>query len=717
MRLIIKGTVQGVGFRPTVYRVAHELGLNGFVKNKGSEVEIVLDREHEYFIEDLKKKLPPLAKIDDIQLYQEDYKGKGFHIVPSEEGARTSTIPVDTALCDDCLLELTAPDDRRWGYPFINCTNCGARYSAITGLPYDRPKTTMSPFSLCKTCSEEYNNPIDRRFHAQTTSCPDCGPKYILFDKQKNKIGSISEFAILIQEGNIGVAKSWGGMHIICTLDSIPELRERYGRAQKPFALMVKDLESARRYAHITREDVFNGPRKPIMIYPKKEYELLEDAAPGLPNVGLMLPYTGLHHLLFQLIPSDLLVMTSANIPGEPMLIKNEEAFELKFDYFLLHDRDIAQRIDDSLIRVHGNDLAPIRRSRGYVPEHMDFPSDSTIFAAGADQGGCMAFSINERLYPSQYLGNLDSYEANISYRDTFEHLSSILGIEKIKTVAVDMHPGYQSRKLGLEIADRYQADTVEIQHHWAHGASLLLEHDLDDIVCIAVDGTGYGEDGTSWGGEVLYCTADKYERRAHLEPFTLLGGEKAIMDPKRLVYAIQRSKGLEGSYFYDETAEIFDKLMEEDIKTTSFGRLLDAVSAALDICHERTYEGEPAMKLERLLLDRCAEHRYDIYQKGDTIYTLDGFIEMLYDDISKEHRASSYVKAVSRGLAEAASDVSDSCGSPIGISGGVSYNEPIVRWIRERLEELGHRLLVHEKIPNGDMGISAGQALIASKT
>ncbi len=717
MRLVIKGTVQGVGFRPTVYRVAKSMGLNGYVKNKGSEVEVVIDGDHQRFMNALKDNLPPMAEVTAVDKYQKTWIETGFHIVPSEEGNRSSTIPVDTAICQDCLSELKTPGNRREDFAFINCTNCGARYSTITGLPYDRPKTTMATFPMCDTCREEYENPVDRRFHAQTTSCPDCGPRYVLYHRNKNEVGGVPEFARLMDEGEIAVAKSWGGMHIVCRLESIPELRERYDRPEKPFALMVKDLETARKYAHVTREDVLTGSRRPIMIYPKREEyrELLEHAAPGLPTVGLMLPYTGLHNVLFHMISADVLVMTSANIPGEPMMIRDEEVFGLDLRYFLLHNREIAQRIDDSLIRVHGDDLVPIRRSRGYVPEYLPFINDSQVFGAGADQSGCIVFSVNGQLYPSQYLGDMDSYEASLFYHSTAEHLSGLLGIEEISTVAVDLHPGYHSRKLGLEFAEKYEARKVEVQHHWAHGASLLLEHELDDVVCIAVDGTGYGDDGASWGGEVMYCTPHGYERKAHLEPFPLIGGGEAVKDPRRSVYAIQRMKGSEGSFFNGDTADVFDKLLHNSVRTTSFGRLLDAVSAALDVCRKRTYEGEPAMKLERMQMKGRMTRNYDIHRKGDTVYTLDGFIEMLEDDASPEDRAASYTAGVAYALADKASEAAEETGAPIGISGGVSYNQPVVNCVRNRLKDLGHELLVHKKIPNGDMGVPAGQAVIAA--
>ena len=717
MRLVIRGTVQGVGFRPTVYRVAKGLGMRGYVKNLGSEVEVLIDGDDGIFLRELRKALPPLANMEEVVVEEAEVFESDFRIVPSSEGSRTSTIPVDTALCCDCLDELRDPQDRRYRYSFINCTNCGARYSAITGLPYDREKTTMSPFAMCARCMGEYQDPGDRRFHAQTTSCPDCGPGYTLYNREKEPVGGVEEFARLMEVGEIAVAKSWGGMHIACRLENTPELRKMYGRPEKPFALMVKDVETARRYAHVSREDVFAGSRRPIMIYEKRDMDhgAMDSVAPGLPTVGLMLPYTPLHHLVFHLTDLPCLVMTSANVPGEPMILRDRDAFSLDFDHFLLHDREIANRIDDSLIRVHGNRLAPIRRSRGFVPEYIPFVNSGQVMGAGGDMSGCISFSKRGRLYPSQYLGDLDSHDGLRFYEHTAEHLMSLLGISELEAVAVDLHPGYQSRKLGMEIARRSETPVVEVQHHWAHGASLMLEHGLNDIVCIAIDGTGYGPDGSSWGGEVLHCTPEGYKRAAHLEPFPLLGGEQAIRYPERSVHAILRKIGSEPDLFDQGTADILDKLMHRSVNTTSLGRLLDAVSAALGVCRERTYEGEPAMKLEKLLIRGEITRDYNVYLKGDTIHTLEAFGEMLEDRAPAPERASSYVHGIITALAEAAVEAGEKYGAPLGVSGGVSYSRPVVDQLRKRIEELGHELHVHEKIPNGDMGVSLGQALIAA--
>ncbi len=718
MKLILKGTVQGVGFRPTVYRVAKSLGLNGYVKNMGGKVEVVIDGDEESFIKELKERLPPLAKIEEIEKHESSVPSEGFKIISSTSGKKeSSTIPVDTALCGECIEEMKKEGDRRESYAFTNCTNCGARYSAIYSLPYDREKTTMDPFPMCEDCEDEYTDPLDRRFHAQTVSCPECGPEYTLYDENKREIGGISDFVDLIEEGEIGIAKSWGGMHIVCKLEQIPELREIYGRPQKPFAVMVPDLETADKYAYIEREELLKGPRRPIMVYQKKdlEDEILDHVAPGLPTVGIMLPYTGFHHLLFEKSDLNAVVMTSANLPGEPMVVDNEDAFELPFDHLLLHNREIANRVDDSLVRTHGEEAFLIRRSRGYVPSAIEF-EDSRIMAAGADKDGCFALASDGFLYASQYLGDLKSYAASRFYEDTVDHLMSLLGMDDLESVAVDLHPKYQSRKLGLDFAERFNTKIHEVQHHWAHGASLLLEHDLDEIITIAIDGTGYGEDGNSWGGEVLYCDKERYERMNHLENFPLLGGEKAVKEPERLVYAIKRKRGLKDDHFDEEKRNVLDNMMDDSVKTSSFGRLLDAISSGLGVCKTRSYEGEPAMKLEKTLMMGDSVKDYDVKIEDKEIKTLDPFLEMLTDDIPKRDRAFSYVKSVSEALARSAVLACEKKGvDAIGISGGVSYNRPIVKSVSSYLEREGYGLLVHDKIPNGDMGVPFGQAVIAA--
>lgn len=726
MKLILKGTVQGVGFRPTVYRVAKILGLKGYVKNKGAEVEVVIDGDVDLFLKELEQELPPLADIKKIEKYEEDVDKDDFEIVESSEGEKeSSTIPVDTALCRDCREEMKTKGKRRKDYTFTNCIKCGARYSAIYGLPYDREKTTMAAYRMCEECQKEYRDPEDRRFHAQTISCPRCGPEYTLYNKDKDEIGGVSEFCELMERGEIAVAKSWGGMHIACRLKSIPELRERYPRGDKPFAIMVPDLEKASRFAHIESRDIFTGPRRPIMIFDKKEHkkDLLDLAAPDLPTVGLMLPYTGLHHLIFERLDLDALVMTSANPPGEPMIIKNKKAFNLNLDYFLLHDRKIANRVDDSLIRAHSDENILIRRSRGYVPESLqlkgvDENENVNVMGAGADKSGCVALSEDDKLYPSQYLGDLASYEAKEFYENTFEYLSSILGIENIKAVGVDLHPKYTSRRLGRRYAEEFDAELIEVQHHWAHGASLLQEYDLDRTVCIAVDGTGYGEDGNSWGGEILYCTKDKYERLYHLENFSLLGGDEAVKDPRRLVYAMERKLNKKSDIFEGKKAEVFDKMMSNAPMTSSYGRLLDAVACVLDVCCRRTYEGEPAMKLENLLYEGQIRKEYNIPIQKNEIKTVKAFTEMKEDPLNKRDKAVSYISSVSKAIAEAAINAAEEKDvRSIGISGGVSYNRPIVETIKEYLDSRGYELLVHDKVPNGDMGIPIGQAVIASNS
>ena len=371
MKLIFKGVVQGVGFRPTIYRIAKKLDLKGYVINKGSEVEVVIDKDKDEFIKQVKEHLPSIAKITDITEKKDERTFNDFQILHSEKGERESLIPADVGICKDCLIELFDENDRRFHFPFTNCTVCGARYSVVKDVPYDRERTSMDEFLLCNDCQQEYKSPLNRRYHAQTISCPVCGPNYKLYDNDKKDLGekqAIKRFANQIDSGKIGVIKSWGGMHLCCNLDQICRFREWYGRPQKAFAIMVKDIETAKKYGRITEheEALLFSKSRPIVLVEKIG---LEEASPGLNTLGIFLPYTGLHYLLFSYLKSDALVMTSSNVPGEAMITTDEEAFSIDADIYLLHNRAIPNRVDDSVVRMWGSNTFFIRKSRGYVPE------------------------------------------------------------------------------------------------------------------------------------------------------------------------------------------------------------------------------------------------------------------------------------------------------------------------------------------------------------
>lgn len=762
MKILIRGVVQGVGFRPTVYRIAKSMRLCGYVTNKGADVEIVIDKNYNRFLEKLKKELPPLAKINEIIILSKKIqKFNDFTILNSSDGARLSLMPPDTAICNECLEELFDADNKRYLYPFTNCTNCGARFSVIKNLPYDRKNTSMRSFKLCTDCSKEYTTPIDRRFHAQTTSCPSCGPKYVLYGKKGESISRdrknkenitdnikyrkvvpgdpIKNAAKMIDAGKMCVIKGWGGMHIACNLHVVKKVRKLRGRKQKPFAIMARDMETLKKLAVPTKfeKKLLKSPQRPIILLKKNEQnketrEILEEVSPGLNTVGVMLPYSGLHNILFHYLKNDALIMTSANLPGEPMIIDNEDAFNFDADYYLLHNREILNRCDDSVLRTFGEKTFFIRRSRGFIPTAIDVPYDSKILSLGAEENVTVSITKNKKMYPSQYLGDAKYYGAKIFINETIERLRKILDIKNLDGIGVDMHPRYVTKNMGVELSKELGCDIVEVQHHWAHAASLMVDNNIDEpIIALTLDGTGYGTDGTAWGGEVLKCSFDGFERVGSLENIPLIGGDAAVREPARIVFAIFDAIEKETSYYNSKQdynskeAEILRKLMKKSVTTSSFGRILDAISCYLDICKEMTYDGEPAMKLEKYLDIGKLKYDFDteIIKNGRrkivrTIPLVEQ-MEKCKKETDKERGDIAYsaVHCLLKGLSDIAVDEARKSGIHyIGITGGVSYNEPIVNMTKELLKKQGFELVVHNSVPNGDGGISIGQNRIAGE-
>lgn len=722
MKLIFKGVVQGVGFRPTIYRIAKELNLHGYVLNKGSEVEVVIDKRYEEFLEKLYENLPKIAKISEIKKEIDNRIFNDFQIQKSENGRRESLIPPDVGICKNCLKELFDKDDRRFLFPFTNCTVCGARYSLIDDVPYDRERTSMKYFKLCDKCNKEYKNPLNRRYHAQTISCSECGPEYKLFSNKISEITNsniIEYFSKSIDLGKIGVIKSWGGMHICCKIEEISKFRRWYKRPQKSFAVMVKDINVGKKFGKITKfeEEILQSDSKPIVLIEK---EKCEEISPGLNTIGLYLPYTALHNLLFSYLKSDALIMTSANLPSEPMIIDNNEVFQLNADIYLLHNRIIPNRIDDSVLRTWKNKIFFLRKSRGYVPDPIDLSYDKSILSWGAGENITGAISNDKKLYMTQYIGNSDYYSALKFLEKSMIHLMDlVMEKRKIDGIGIDLHPGYNSRKLGEIFSEKYSIPMYEIQHHWAHATSLLLDNKIDEGIILTLDGLGYGDDGSFWGGEILYSNYKSYKRLGHLEHIPLLGGDKATKDPRRLVYAIFKNFGQE-KYFKKQDVNILNKLLDKSPMTSSFGRFLDAIACYLEICVKRTYSGEPAMKIEKYLAKGKKNYSFNVEIKNNVIGTIDLFRQMdeqIKKPITEKQKADisySLVKSVIDGLFEIIiqnAEYSDI--KKIGLTGGVSYNIPIVKMIEENIEKANLKLFLHNRIPNGDGGISVGQNVI----
>jgi hydrogenase maturation protein HypF len=715
-RILIRGTVQGVGFRPAVYRAASKLGISGRVWNRGSDVVIEAERGEELLAE-IYAGLPPLAVIEDVSVTEIGMPPvKGFSIEGSSSGGESVSIPTDTAICERCLMEMRSPG-RRSGYAFTSCTDCGARFTLLSNLPYDRQNTSMSGFPMCPECEREYNGPAERRFHHQTVCCPVCGPSYRLSDRQGATIPGdpIPKFAEMLSEGSIGIAKSWGGMHICCTLDSLDRLRTWYGRPQKPFAIMVRDMEALERYAMPDDDEklAITSPHRPIVLVKKKD--IPEIVAPGLDNVGVFLPYTGMQHLLFDNLEEDALVMTSANPPGEPMITDDSDVMEMGADAYLLHNQNIINRADDSVLRIYRGHTFFIRKSRGNIPSFIETNPElrGNVIGIGAQENLVGAVSKGSRIYQTQYIGHGASVGVPEYLESSLRCLMDLTGSTP-EIIAGDLHPGYSNRRIGKKLMEEYDIPYVDVQHHWAHAASLLVDNNKMEGTVLSLDGTGYGSDGNAWGGEVISTDLSSYSRDAHLEYIPLLGSERALYDLRRLKFAVDVINGRENELFSDQESSVMKKLMRTSVRTSSMGRLLDALAFTLGICSVRTYDGEPAMKLEPLLARGKLIPGYETEIVKGVVKTAH-----LFDRIGRRDRpedtAYSIVYNVMGKLMEAATESADRKGYRyIGMSGGVSYNSTISRIFEEIGRRSDHELIFHDRVPNGDGGISTGQAAIA---
>jgi len=724
-------------------------GLGGYVRNRGDAVvEIVVEGDEGnivQFLEDLEKKKPPLAQIYNITTdYKKEEEGfNEFRIKKSSGEAKLSgsVIPPDVSICDECLRELRDPQNRRFNYFFITCTDCGPRYTITRELPYDRPNTTMQEFRMCAFCSGEYRDPPNRRFHAQTVACPKCGPKAYLTSNSGEPIeckDSIREAGRLLEEGYVVAIKGNGGFHVATATtktDPLARLRQVKHRKQKPFAIMAPDLETVRSFAEVDswEAELLTSYRKPIVLLKKSsDYYLTELVSPELHTVGVMLPYTGLHAMLFDDVEEPAFVMTSANPPSEPIVTENNEAISKlgsTVDYFLLHNRIIAQRCDDSVVRFHKEDPCLIRRSRGYAPEPIQtkFVSDRCVLAVGGELNVTSCILTENRAFISQHIGDVENLETLRFMKKSIDHLTKLTN-SKVEVVACDLHPKFTTTKLAQELGNKLECPVVQVQHHHAHAAALMAEWNVEEIVGITCDGFGYGSDGTAWGGEVLYCNREGFRRLGHLESQPMVGGDLATYYPLRMVAGILHRKMdvtewlLSKSHYLPHEkreAEVILKQLEKGStpETTSCGRVLDAISALLGICYERTYEGEPAMKLESAVLKGKDRLKLAPRLNGKVLETTFLVHEIFTkkDRFSVADLACSAQSYLARGLAELAVKEAERLNvKHVGFSGGVAYNEHITSIIRKAVEKAGYRFLVHQKIPAGDGGTSFGQAIVA---
>lgn len=753
IKLNISGIVQGVGFRPFIYRLAVRNGLAGYVQNKGDAgVEVLLEGDLENierFKFDLLAEKPPLAKIESIKSTELPGKNEyeAFKIVKSSTEANQSgsIIPPDIAICNPCLTEMRDPKNPRHDYFFITCTDCGPRFTIINRLPYDRENTTMREFPLCGFCKKEYKDPNNRRFHAQTIACPTCGPKAYLETNDGKPVTTpdpVREAGRLLSSGKILAIKGYGGFHIAASAileEPLLRLRSAKHRSEKPFAIMAKDLAAIRTFAEVNskEQELLTSSACPIVLLNKAgNYNLSTLIAPHLHNVGVMLPYTGLHYMLFDEVPDQAFIMTSANPPNQPIVKDNMEAQKILggiVDYFLFHNRSVAQRCDDSVMRLHGEKQVFIRRSRGYAPAPIKLKRKSKrcVIGLGGELNATSCLLLDDKAFISQHIGDVENVETQSFLFESMEHIQYLTNSEAT-VVACDLHPKFTTTHLAEETAQSKGLPLVRVQHHHAHAAALMAEHGLDDLIAITCDGYGYGSDGGAWGGEVLYCSSgtSDFKRLGHMEPQPLLGGDLASRYPTRLAAAMLNKGGVDIENWLINNSKhlphgmIEAKLIVEQLRnsrnlvqTTSCGRVLDAAASILNLCQYRSYEGEPAMKLESAALSGRDTLNLEPKLDGNILNTtiliqaiLDGLNGCSTADLA--YSAHAYIAKGLASLAIEQASVQDV--KNVGFSGGAACNQILAGLMRQTIEAAGLKFWVHETVPAGDGGVSFGQAVVA---
>jgi hydrogenase maturation protein HypF len=706
-RLRARGVVQGVGFRPFVHRLATRDGLGGCVWNDGDGVVVEVEGPAaalDEFERALLAEAPPLARIDAVTGERIAPRGeRAFAVVPSHGGGGSALVPPDVATCDDCLRELFDPADRRFRYPFVNCTNCGPRLTIVTAVPYDRPNTTMAGFPLCADCRREYEDPGDRRFHAEPIACPVCGPQLSV---------PLDDVVAALLEGRIVAVKGLGGYHLACDASSdeaVARLRARKQREEKPLAVMTAEPELL---AEPTADELalLRSPARPIVLVRRQPGAPVAAAvAPGSPWLGLMLPYTPLHHLLCADVGRPL-VMTSGNLTDEPIAYDDDEARRRLgdvADLFLAHDRPIHRRCEDSVVRAG----FPLRRSRGYAPSALPLPvaSEQTVVAAGAELKSTFCVARGGEAFLSAHLGDLAGEEAHRAFRRDLQLWLEMLAVEPA-AVACDLHPDYLSTRWAWE----QDVQVVEVQHHHAHAAACLAEHgERGPALAVVLDGTGFGTDGTIWGGEVLRCDLTAFERVAHLEAVPLPGGEAAVREPWRIAAAHLERAGRPVPW--ERWASVRQSLGVNAPLSSGAGRLFDAVSALLGVRERISYEGQAAIELEHLAGAVPAAAYACTVDTGVIRGT--ELVVAAHDDLAAGRPADEIAAAFHEGVAQAFAQVCAEAGTggTVVLSGGCLQNVRLLDSLRARLEGDGFRVLSHAAVPPNDGGVSYGQAAVAA--
>lgn len=736
----VEGIVQGVGFRPFVYNLAAKYNLKGWVSNttEGVKIDIegkVIDIDN--FKIDLQFQAPPLSKIDKIRVEELPFKGyESFTIKKSKDNNRVLTlISPDVSTCFDCKDDIEDINNRRYKYPFTNCTNCGPRFSIIKSLPYDRAQTTMKDFEMCGKCKVEYNNPKDRRFHAQPNACPECGPKLWLTDDLGNKVEveePLKKATNLLKEGKIIAVKGLGGFHLVCNgkdKEAVEKLRNRKLRPDKPFAVMMKDIEVVREYCYVNQleENILAGIRRPILLLDRKNGSLADNIAPNSNKLGVMLPYTPLHNLLFDQ-GLEVLLMTSANLSGLPIEYKNKDAIarlDKVVDYFLLHDRDIFLSVDDSVSRVILGKERLIRRSRGYAP--IPFKVDRLVesLACGSHLKNTFCIAKGGFIFLSQHIGDLDNLKTYNNFKKNIEHFKKIYKLNP-KVIAHDLHLGYLSSVYGQNEA----GVKVGVQHHHAHIVSCMVENDISKkVIGLAFDGTGLGTDGNIWGGEFLICDYEGFTRAAHLNYVNMPGGEQAVKEPWRMAISHLYKVGEVDIDLFKRVDKLkiksVLKMLEYNLNsplTSSMGRLFDTISALIGLRQEISYDAQAAIELE-VIADRKEEgvYRYQIENdNGNYIINTNQIIKDVIIDIKDKVDMSIIAKrfhntiiALSIEICKLLRDKYEI--NQVALSGGVFQNEIILKGIYAGLKRDGFKVYTHAQIPCNDGGLALGQLVVAN--
>ncbi len=779
-QIVVKGIVQGVGFRPYVFNLAVSLGLTGYVTNTSEGVLIEVEGHHlPDFVRRLQDEAPPLSQITELSVVPLPPHGyEEFSIRQSRDiarGAPFTLVPPDMSICDACLRELLDPSDRRYLYPFINCTNCGPRYSITRSIPYDRPNTTMADFTMCRTCSREYDDPRDRRFHAQPNACPDCGPQVAFrvtnpVFKVHDRDSAVQAAIRLLKEGGIVAVKGLGGFHIACDATNdvaVKRLREKKRKSNKPFAVMAADIASIEQFCAVSERerDHLTSPRRPIVLLRKRTVSALSDAvSPNNKYIGCMLPYTPLHYLLFyhpfysQANGGDplflALIMTSGNLSEEPIIHDNDQALNKLSgiaDGFLLHNRDIFMRVDDSVSRVRRTPAAAedgaaslsnrhhalqsfLRRSRGYAPDSILLRSDGPqVLGCGADLKNTFTLIKGKFAIPSQHIGDMENYETVGFFEEVLANLKAVYRAEPV-ALGHDLHPEYMSTKWAVAHGASRQMKTYAIQHHYAHIGSVMAENGLTGkTIGIAFDGTGYGIDGNLWGGEFLVADVEGFDRVGHLRYIPLPGGEAAIREPwKTAVSYLIEAGGADAWDLFQQAGFVrkYGKKALEQIMivarsrefsplSSGAGRLFDAVSALLGVCDHNTFEGEAAMALEFYTAEGI-DDEYEIEFNQESGYTVVDFSPAILEIVrdlnrtSKEVIATKFHNTVSTVIRTMTHRICDRYGCrDVALGGGTFQNLYLLNSVADGLSREGMRVFVNQKVPCNDASVSLGQAYL----